>query len=193
MATTDFLIESYPFILNSDDMIRGMGEFGLRVAHSSEIEEMMALGEELLGEKLTRPEIVAQTHDITGLTAWVFGDPIEGLFILVPLSEAGLSAVCEGSFDPSGPDPLHLWSAGELCAGIYCGIYAGQTHAARKAVMTAAAVVRMKVFAPVPSFARAASEDGARSMKSLGWEPAGFGADQLWIHKTLQTPQRKVA
>ena len=50
----------------------------------------------------------------------------------------------------------------------------------------------MAIYAQVPCFARAATEDGARSMESLGWMPAGFGADKLWMQGALVVPEQKV-
>ena len=113
--------------------------------------------------------------------------------ISVPLSPEGLAAVEANKFVAMSPDNAFVAEAGALCAGCYIGIYAGETKEARKAVMSGAGVIRMAVFAQVPCCARAATEDGARSMESLGWQPAGFGADKLWMQGALMVPERQVA
>ena len=59
--------------------------------------------------------------------------------------------------------------------------------------MSGAGEIRVTVYAQEPSFARAATEDGARSMESLGWRPAGFGADKLWMQGALTTPNEEDA
>ncbi|MCR9270609.1 MAG: hypothetical protein ACX94B_07885 [Henriciella sp.] len=186
-------LETHPFIVDASKMIELMAGFGWRTANAQEIPQMLALGERLVDGQLISPETLTRLHGLTGLTAWVFGDPIEGLVISVPLSPEGLDAVQENRFVAMSPDNAFVAAAGEPCAACYIGIYAGETKAARKAVMSGAGVIRMAVFAQVPCFARAATEDGARSMESLGWKPAGFGADKLWMQGALVAPETKVA
>lgn len=154
---------------------------------------MMALAEELLGSQLTSAETIAWIHGVTGVTSWVCGDPIDGIFIIVPVSAKGLEALQTGEFDASGPDVAHLAALGTPCSGVYVGAYAGATHDARKAVMMATVSNRVDVFGQVPAFARAATDDGARSMVSLGFHPAGFGVDKLWMQGVVRHPERQVA
>lgn len=194
MQTSVDPIETYPFIVDRQAMLDGMGAFGWRIATTVEHGPMMALAEQLLGSQLTRADMIEWINGITGMTSWIYGeDTLEGVFIIVPVSPAGLTALQTADFDPSGPKESHLAAEGETCAGVYVGAYAGATHAARKAVMTAAAILRVQVFGQVPAFARAATDDGARSMVSLGFHPAGFGADKLWMQGVITRPQRKVA
>ena len=194
MTNTAPEVETYPFTVDHPKMLEAMGAFGWRIATPEEHEPMMALAEKLLGSQLTKAKEIERINSITQITSWVFGrDQIDGVFIIVPLSPAGLEALKTADFDPSGPDASHLAALGTPCAAAYTGAYAGATHEARKAVMTATAIVRVQVFGQVPAFARAATEDGARSMESLGFAPAGFGADKLWIQPVITRPERKVA
>jgi hypothetical protein len=193
MTDTAKRLATYPFVVDHSKMFDLMANFGWRTANEKEIPEMLALGERLINDRLISPETLAHLHDLTGITAWVFGDPVEGLVISVPLTEAGLDAVQDNEFVAKSPDDAHVAAAGQPCAAVYIGIYAGETKEARKAVMSGAGVIRMAVFAQVPCFARAATEDGARSMESLGWTPAGFGADKLWMQGALVVPEQKVA
>ena len=165
-----------------------MGDFGLRVAARSEIDQLLELGERLIGDKLATAGAVARVHQITGVTAWVTGYPIDGLFLIVPLSISGENAVRSGGFSPADAEREHLSGADELCGGVYVGIYAGATKQARRNVMMASATLRQEIFGSVPCFARAATEDGARSMTSLGFEPAGYGADRLFVQEAVITP-----
>lgn len=191
---SDNKLETYPFVVDESKMIDLMGNFGWRTANEREIPEMITLGEKLIGDQLISADVLTWLHARTGITAWVFADPIEGLVISVPLSPEGLNAVQDNVFVPQSlPDTNYVAASGTPCAAVYIGIYAGETKAARKAVMSGAGVIRMAVYAQVPCFARAATEDGARSMQSLGWQPAGFGADQLWMQGALVVPEQKVA
>lgn len=194
MMQSDNKLETYPFVVDPSKMIELMGNFGWRTANAQEIPEMIELGEKLIGDRLITSDVLAALHDLTGITAWVFADPIEGLVISVPLSPEGLDAVQDNRFVPQDlPNTTFVAAAGTPCAAVYIGIYAGETKAARKAVMSGAGVIRMAVYAQVPCFARAATDDGARSMESLGWQPAGFGADKLWMQGVLVVPEQKVA
>ena len=194
MMQAENKLETYPFVVDQSKMIDLMGNFGWRTANAQDIPEMIALGERLINDRLISADVLAALHELTGITAWVFADPIAGLVISVPLSPAGLDAVQENKFVPNElPDTDYVAAAGAPCAGVYIGIYAGETKAARKAVMSGAGVIRMAVYAQVPCFARAATEDGARSMESLGWTPASFGADKLWMQGALVVPEQKVA
>ena len=193
MAYTNNHLTTYPFVVDQSKMIEHMAAFGWRAAAAEEIPQMLDLGERLVGDRLIEPDILAHLHNLTGITAWVYADPIEGLVISVPLSELGLRAVEANQFIAKSPDDKHIAAAGEPCAAVYIGIYAGETKAARKAVMSGAGVIRVTVYAQVPCFARAATEDGARSMESLGWRPAGFGADKLWMQGALTTPNEEDA
>ncbi len=187
-------LETYPFIVDHAYMTEQMRNFGWRSASSAEIPELVALGEQLINDKLADAEVVNAVHARTGISAWAFGaDPIEGMVLAVPLTLKGLINLQNGAFHPGAPEDDEVAAIGEACAGCYIGIYAGATHEARKAVMTGAAVIRMGVFSHVPCFARAATEDGARSMESLGWSPAGFGIDKLWMQGALSAPEKKVA
>ncbi len=186
-------LETYPFILDRDAIITGMGAFGWRLAKSSEHVEMMALAEKLLGSRLTSAETIEWIHSVTGSTSWICGDPIDGIFIIVPVSPAGLEAIQTGEFDPSGPEKSHLAALGQTCSGVYVGAYAGATHEARKNVMMATVTMRVEGYGQVPAFARGATDDGVRSMESLGFQPAGFGADKLWMQPPVRRPQRSVA
>ncbi|MEM9571387.1 MAG: hypothetical protein AAF996_07975 [Pseudomonadota bacterium] len=193
MSAQQNSLEFYPFVVDLENMTKLMGGFGWRSATSAEIPILVALGEELINDRLADAPTIERVHNVTKITAWAFGDPIEGLVLCVPLSEAGLMALQANEFMPGDPADAHVAAVGEPCAGCYIGIYAGATYEARKAVMTGAGVIRMGVFSQVPCFARAATDDGARSMESLGWTPAGFGPDKLWMQGALSAPAKKVA
>ena len=160
-------------------------DFGFRHASIAELTEGVRLAEALMGSSIATPEAVMRMDVVTGMTAWVTGNPVEGIFLVLPLSPAGEQAVREGTYSPADPAPAHLAWQGRDVAGVYIGVYAGATKEARRAVMTAAAVMRVEMFAQVPSFARGATDDGKRSMASLGFSPLEGGLPDLWVQEAL--------
>jgi hypothetical protein len=160
-------------------------DFGFRHASIAELTEGIRLAESLMGSSIATPEAVMRMDVVTGMTAWVTGNPVEGIFLVLPLSPAGEQAVREGTYCPADPAPAHLAWQGREVAGVYIGVYAGATKEARRAVMTAAAVMRVEMFAQVPSFARGATDDGKRSMASLGFSPLEGGLPDLWVQEAL--------
>lgn len=162
-------------------------DFGFRHASIAELTEGIRLAESLMGSSIATPEAVMRMDVVTGMTAWVTGNPVEGIFLVLPLSPAGEQAVREGTYCPADPAPAHLAWQGRDVAGVYIGVYAGATKEARRAVMTAAAVMRVEMFAQVPSFARGATDDGKRSMASLGFSPLEGGLPDLWVQEALST------
>ena len=104
MADTAKRLATYPFVVDQSKMFELMANFGWRPANEKEIPEMLALGERLINDRLISSETLAHLHDLTGITAWVFGDPVEGLVISVPLTEAGLDAVQDNEFVAKTPD-----------------------------------------------------------------------------------------
>ena len=83
----------YELVVDQAKMAEQMGLFGWRSAAPQEIPELVALGESLIGDKLADAETVERVHGVTGITAWAFGAPIEGIVLSVPLSIAGLAEV----------------------------------------------------------------------------------------------------
>ena len=160
-------------------------DFGFRPATYNEIIEGCAVAEELMQSKIAAPAEIARMHEITQMTAWVCGDPVDGIFLTLPLTAAGEAAVRDGSYVPAHPMESHLCPPGGDCRAFYVGVYAGATHAARKSIMTAAAVMRVELFGAFPSFARGATSDGRRSMESLGFVPVSGGLPDLYVQEPL--------
>ena len=181
------------FILDLHLLTRRMGDFGFRRADRAEIGVAMALGEELVSQKLASADVIARVDALTEATAWVTGDPIEGLLLQYPLSPAGELAVRNGTFTPKDPRREHISAPGEVCSAAYCGIYAGKTHQARKNIMMACATLRFEIGPEIPTFARAATPDGARSMLSLGMCPLEGGLPDLFVQEPISGPRAEAA
>lgn len=161
-------------------VLRQAAGFGFRLASTEELREGLAMAERLIDGELASVEAVQRMNDQTGMTAWVTGQPVDGIFLTLPLSPDGEAAVLYGTYQPEAPDPRHLAWQGKNIAAFYIGIYAGRTHEARKRIMTASAVLRVEYFGAFPAYARGATEDGRRSMTSLGFEPVSGGLPDLY-------------
>ncbi|MBY9067967.1 hypothetical protein K1X12_13735 [Hyphomonas sp. WL0036] len=170
-------------------LARRAEEFGFRRGEFVELKAGLLLAAELTGQTMATPESITWIDSLTGITGWVTGSPVDGIFISVPLTEAGVGAVRDGSFVPGWPSLAHVCCEGEACAGVYIGVYAGANKDARRRVMMAAGVIRVDCFAAVPCFARGATEDGKRSMASLGFQPIEGGLSDLWGQEPLAAGQ----
>jgi hypothetical protein len=180
-------------VLDLQRVVEKAQELGFRRPDFSELTQGIALAEALMAAKIATPDSVVEMDRVTGMTAWVTGDPVDGIFLSLPLSAAGESAVREGSYAPGRPDRQHLCAGGQGCAAFYIGVYAGATREARKRVMTAAAVMRVELFSAYPCFARGATEDGRRSMESLGFTRFEGGLPDLYVQEALSPPRAEVA
>lgn len=179
--------------IDYDGLARRAAEFGFRRASFPDLEAGMALAEQLTGKAMATPASVHWIDALTGMAAWVTGDPVDGVFITVPLSQEGLGAVRDGTFQTSWPALAHLACEGAPCAAVYIGVYAGATKDARRRVMMSAGVTRVEFFAAVPVFARGATEDGQRSMASLGFAPVEGGLPDLWGQDPLPVQKEQAA
>ncbi|MEH6809679.1 MAG: hypothetical protein V7651_12535 [Hyphomonas oceanitis] len=179
-------------VIDLDRVAAKAVEFGFRRGTFSELEQGVAVAEALMQSKLATPEAIGEMDRITGMTAWVTGDPVDGIFLSLPLTPTGESAVRNGTYTPGSPDPAHLCSGGQGCSAFYIGVYAGANRDARRKVMTAAAVMRVELFSAYPCFARGATEDGRRSMDSLGFKPFDGGLPDLYVQEALD-PSRWAA
>jgi len=171
------------FTVDTALMRQRMGDFGLRIATPDELRRGVTVTEDLLGAALAPEAVITRIQSQTDCTSWVCGEPVNGLFLIIPLTSSGVSAVRNGIFEPPNPDTDHICTKGELCSGVYVGVYAGETREARRSMMVSSAVLRVEMFGSVPIFARGASEDGVRSMKSLGFSEVIGGLPDLFVQE----------
>ena len=164
-----------------------MSDYDFRKADQSDLVQGVALAEHLTGLELASPDAILEMESITNHTIWVTAQPVEGIILSIPLTYTGMRAVRDGSYRPGAPNPEHLCAEGDWCYGLYVGVYAGATHAARKNIMNISATLRFEIFAEVPFFARGATPDGRRSMESLGFKPIEGGLKDLYVQEALVT------
>jgi hypothetical protein len=162
------------------------GDFGFRLANRNELEVAVAMAESLIHGKLASIDSISDMNERTGMTAWVTGNPVDGIFLTIPLTAAGEAAVRDGSYNPANPSPAHLSVQGRDVAAFYVGVYAGESREARKKIMIASAVLRVEMFGVFPAYARGATEDGIRSMLSLGFQDFEGGLPDLFVQPPVE-------
>jgi len=192
MGATDFHLKR-AFSVDVDAAIQSMAAFDLRPPKHNELLDGIAITESLLGQKIAKRSVIERLQDATRITVWVIGEPVDGFYIGLPLTLDGEESVRNGSFDPADPLPAHIAAAGEMCAGVYIGVYAARTKESRRSIMQASAMLRVQIFGSVPCFARAATEDGARSMARLGFAPVEGGLPDLYAQEALEHIQSGAA
>ena len=163
-----------------------MADFGFRLAADEEVGATLELATRLLNQELAPVETVRRFHRHAGGAVWVLADDeIKGFILSLLLTGLGEAALRQGHFTPSDPDPAHICRPGEAAYGVYCWVYGGVDRDARRAVMTASAVLRVEMLPMLPTFARGATEDGARSAHSLGMVPVADSLPDLFVQEPL--------
>lgn len=189
MAATD-LRSKTQFVFDDQLFIAGMERFEMRLPDDDELIAGIEVTQELLGFDIADIDVIKRLHVRTGVTAWVTGDPVDGFYITIPVTPEGETAIRTGNFLPADPADEHVCTPGSACGGIYVGVYAGKSTATRRNIMMAAATVRVEAFGPVACFARGASEDGIRTMHSLGYKPIEGGLPNLFVQEGFATEEQ---
>jgi len=186
MIRTQTQIERSFVVLDYAHVAERLASFGFRLAQHEEVAPALETAESLLQSKLTPRHIVERIHRHTMATVWVLGSPrITGFLLTIPLSAQGERAMRDGSFRPSNPSLAHACAPGDPCFGYYCWVYGGETRDDRRSVMTACAILRVELVPSLPIFARGATEDGIRSMASLGLTPIQNAIPDLYVQEPI--------
>ena len=73
-------------------------DLGFRLADRDELQAAVSMAESLIDGKLASVDAISAMNVQTGMTAWVTGDPVDGIFLTIPLSAEGEAAVRNGSY-----------------------------------------------------------------------------------------------
>lgn len=147
--------------------------FGVEVLSDSDIVFAREVGAKMIGPNLADSATLIECQRIAG--AVVFGyresDDLTGMMALLPLGAAALSQLENATFDACDLDLDLIARPGEKPACYYAwGIAATSKNAAR-ALIQASAALHTQLFWSIPSFTRAATDDGLRVMSSFGYRP----------------------
>ena len=98
------------------------GDFGFRLATRNELEQAVSMAEGLIDGKLATVDSIEDMNCWTGMTAWVTGDPVDGIFLTLPLTSIGEDAVRDGTYNPANPLKMHLAKKGRNVSAFYVGV-----------------------------------------------------------------------
>ncbi len=167
-----------------DAVISVLGDLGLTLASSSEIDEGHALARRLIGPALAPASRLHQAQAYTGACCFAFreGPGLTGIFAFLLLNTAGLDAVIRGQFDPGDPQHQLLARATQAPAGYFGWAFAGSTQLARRTVVTGAEQARRVALPVIPFFCHAATPAGRRAVtEKLGYVAhGGVDPELLW-------------
>lgn len=171
--------------LDLDHLESRAADYRFRLARYDEVFEGLRLAENAVGGELTSAGTLAFIDSVTHCANWVTGYPVDGFFVIVPLTELGVHALIEGRFSTERPLKIWLSQAGKDCAGVYIGVIAGANRAASGRVMLAASRLREEFFADVYCFARGVTNEGCRAMRSLSMRPYPNETSSLFVQEPL--------
>lgn len=169
--------------------LKEAGSFGFRIAHEAELAPAHAAAEAIMGMTLAPVRAIAAAHAQTGGTGWIHhtasqdgsAPDINGVILLLPLSEAGEADIRAGRFQPRAPEPHQLCAPGDDFPAIYFWLFAGRDGRARRDIIRTCLAWRNGAYAHVRGYARAASIDGFRTMAALGFESMPSSLSHLFF------------
>jgi hypothetical protein len=143
-------------------------------ARADQVAEARRFAAQLIGGAIVSPEGLQRVHEHSGAGLFLYHDEEEltGVLAIVLLSQAGLAATCDETFNALNPDLKHVAAEGEPPAGLYgWGIAATRKMTARRLVDGLSAIANGAV-GHLPYFARAATPQGERLLiDRLGFRP----------------------
>jgi len=167
-----------------DAVISVLGDLGLTLASSSEIDEGHALAWRLIGAALAPASRLHRAQAYTGACCFAFREAcgLTGIFAFLLLNAVGVDAVIRGRFDPGDPQLRLLARATEAPVGYFGWAFAGSTQLARRAVIAGAERARRVALPLIPFFCHAATPAGRRAVtEKLGYVAyGGVDAELLW-------------
>ena len=87
------MTDAFPLVrIDYVGLTRRAAEFGFRRASYADLEAGMALAEKLTGQAMATAASIHWIDGLTGMAGWVICDPVDGVFITVALSAAGVEA-----------------------------------------------------------------------------------------------------
>lgn len=149
-----------------------------------------ALATAELGPGLASLEEIKRVDSLTGASIWVIrrNDQVTGFLAPLALTEAGVAALADNTFDAANIDQKWVAKLGEPLAGFYCWCYAGKDQVSRGALVLGLRTLIDKHFTDLPFFGRDSTEAGARIMRHLGFFPFDDTPHLFWRCCSLMEP-----
>ncbi len=143
-----------------------------------------------LGPGLASLKEIKRVDNLTGASIWVIRrkDAVTGFLAPLALTEAGVAALTDGTFDAANIDAAWVAKLGEPLAGFYCWCYAGKDQVSRGALVLGLRTLIDTHFTDLPFFGKDSTEAGARIMRHLGFFPFDDTPHLFWRCCTLMEP-----
>lgn len=165
----------------------------VRLTHAVSDEDyaaVHALATAELGPGLASLEEIKRVDNLTGASIWVIrrNSAVTGFLAPLALTEAGVAALADNTFDAANIDQAWVARLGEPLAGFYCWCYAGKDQVSRGALVLGLRTLIDKHFTDLPFFGRDSTEAGARIMHHLGFFPFDDTPHLFWRCCSLMEP-----
>lgn len=165
----------------------------VRLTHAVSDEDyaaVHALATAELGPGLASLKEIKRVDSLTGASIWVIrrNGAVTGFLAPLALTEAGVAALADNTFDAANIDQKWVARLGEPLAGFYCWCYAGKDQVSRGALVLGLRTLIDKHFTDLPFFGRDSTEAGARIMHHLGFFPFDDTPHLFWRCCSLMEP-----
>lgn len=169
---------------NQSEVGRVVGQYGLEALDDDAIRLARALAANLISEHIASADTFIAVQRIVGNA--VFGcreaNALTGLLACFPVTKEGCVQIMRGDFDAVDVDLGLIAAPGEAPAAYYGWGYAASTKEGGRAVVKASLHVQRELYWALPTFARAVTDAGKRSLCSIGFTPfSETDASLLWI------------
>jgi len=141
-----------------------LAAFDMHSVQPEQIVEAREFAAALIGGENVRPETIAWVQERTGAALFLAYEDgrLTGVWAAVLLTEAGVRACMDDSFNALNPDIAHVAEKGEEPAGAYAWGIGGSTKESAKRVVRFGAYLFQNPLAHLPCFARPVTPAGAR-------------------------------
>lgn len=163
---------------------RVVGQYGLAPLDDAAIRVARALAAGLISEHIASADTFIAVQRVVGHAVFGFREAGEltGLLACFPLNHEGCAQLTTGGFDAVDVDFSLIAAPGKTPAAYYGWGYAASTKEGGRAVVKASLHIQRELYWAAPTFARAVTDAGKRSLCSIGFAPFSETDDSLlWI------------
>jgi hypothetical protein len=167
--------------------------FDIWPAAPAQMQEARAFAAALIGDDIVTPETLAWAHERTGASLFLAREDgrLTGVWAALLLTEAGVRACHDDTFNALEPDPDHVAEKTSEPAGVYAWGIAGATKDSSKRMLIAGAAVDYATLSHMPGFTRPTTEAGRRlALERMNFKPVpGSTTGLVWMAPRTARPQ----
>jgi hypothetical protein len=167
--------------------------FDIWPAEPDQMVEAREFAAALIGGNIVTPETLARVHECTGAALFLAREEgrLTGVWAAVLLTQAGVRACHDDSFNALDPDPGHVAEKSSEPAGVYAWGVAGATKESARRLLISAAAVDQATLSHLPGFTRPTTPAGARlALERMNFRPVpGSKTGLVWMEPRTVRPQ----